>query len=145
MLYTFPDGSGGYRPVMAALGRDGVFYGTSQGGNPSCPFGCGLVFSLTPQRAEGNPPVLSWTETVLHTFINRAHDGEGVAGLVIGDEGVFYGTTSESGIYGYGTAFSLTPPSQPEDSWTEKIIYNFNGPYDAGHSQPRVWWSAKGE
>ncbi len=136
VLYSFPDRAEGYRPVMAALGRDGVFYATTQGGNPNCPFGCGLVASLTPQRHEGNPPVFSWTETVLHTFIDRARDVDGVAGLVIGDDGVLYGTTSEGGTYGYGTAFSLTPPSQPGDSWTEKIIYNFNGPSDAAFPNP---------
>ena len=42
VLYSFPDRAGGYRPVMAALGREGVFYATTEGGNPNCPFGCGL-------------------------------------------------------------------------------------------------------
>jgi uncharacterized repeat protein (TIGR03803 family) len=53
VLFSFPDGPGGYRPIMAALDRDGTFYGTSQGGNSNCPFGCGLVFSLTPPPGRG--------------------------------------------------------------------------------------------
>lgn len=140
VLYSFPDGAGGYRPEMAVLGRDGVFYGTSHGGNSNCPYGCGLVFSLTPPGFAGNPPGGSWTETVLHTFINQTYDGDGAAGLVIGDgpdgHPVLYGTTSGGGIYGYGTMFSLTPPSWPGGSWTEKILYNFNGPSGAGFPNP---------
>ena len=138
VLYSFPDRAGGYRPVMAALGRDGVFYGTSQGGNSNCPFGCGLVFSLTPSRSEGSPGFGSLTETVLHTFIDYAYDGDGVAGLVIGDDGALYGTTSGGGIYGYGTFFSLTPPATPGGSWTEKILYNFHGPDGAAFPNPNL-------
>jgi uncharacterized repeat protein (TIGR03803 family) len=141
VLYSFPNG-GGNGPVMTVLGRDGVFYGTSQGGNPNCPFGCGLAFSLIPPDLEGKPPGGAWTENVLHTFIDRAYDGDGVAGLVIGrgPNGcpVLYGVTSGGGIYGYGTAFSLTPPAQPGDSWTERILYNFNGPDGAAFPNPTL-------
>ena len=138
VLYSFPDGAGGYRPVMAALGRDGVFYTTTQGGNQNCPFGCGVVALLTPPGRDGDPPTGSLTETVLHTFIDRAYDGDGIAGLVTGDDGVLYGVTSGGGVYGYGTAFSLTPPSSPGGAWTEKILYNFNGPYGAAFPNPSL-------
>lgn len=77
---------------------------------------------------------------MLHTFLNRAYDGDGVAGLVIGEGPggslALYGVTSGGGIYGYGTAFSLTPPAQPGSSWTEKILYNFNGPEGAAFPNP---------
>lgn len=137
VFYSFPGGAGGDNPVMAVLGRDGVFYGTSQGGNQNCPFGCGLAFSLTPGFA-GNPPGGSLSETVLHTFIDYSYDGDGVAGLVTGDDGLLYGTTSGGGIYGYGTAFSLTPPSRPGGAWKEKILYNFNGPSGAAFPNPSL-------
>jgi uncharacterized repeat protein (TIGR03803 family) len=136
VLYSFPNGAGGYRPVTAALGRDGKFYATAEGGNPNCPFGCGVVVSLTPPGFPWNPPLGTWTETVLHSFIDYTYDGDGVAGLVIGDDGTLYGTTSGGGTYGYGTAFSLTPPASAGGSWTEKIIYNFNGPSDAAVPNP---------
>jgi uncharacterized repeat protein (TIGR03803 family) len=136
VLFSFPDGPGGYRPIMAALDRDGTFYGTSQGGNSNCPFGCGLVFSLKPPGLEVNRLVGPWTETILHTFINQTYDGDGVAGLVIGEDGVLYGVTAGGGIYGYGTFFSLMAPVWPGGSWTEKILYNFNGPSGAAFPNP---------
>jgi uncharacterized repeat protein (TIGR03803 family) len=136
VVYSFPNGAGGYRPVMAALGRDGKFYATAEGGNPNCPFGCGVVVSLTPPGFGAAPPTISLTETVLHTFTDHAYDGDGVAGLVIGGDGTLYGTTSGGGTYGYGTAFSLTPPASPGGSWTEKILYNFNGPAGAAVPNP---------
>jgi len=136
VLFSFPDGPGGYRPIMAALDLDGTFYGTSQGGNSNCPFGCGLVFSLTPPGPELNSMDVPLTETVLHTFINQTYDGEGVAGLVIGKDKVLYGVTAGGGIYGYGTFFSLTPPVSPVGSWKEKILYNFNGPSSAAFPNP---------
>jgi uncharacterized repeat protein (TIGR03803 family) len=135
VLYSFPNGAGGYRPVMAELARDGVFYATADGGNPNCPFGCGVVVALTPSGLENFG---SWTETVLHTFTDHAYDGDGIAGLVGGDDGVLYGVTSGGGIYGYGAFFSLTPPAWPGGAWTEKILYNFNGPSDAAVPNPSL-------
>ncbi|MGD0135478.1 MAG: choice-of-anchor tandem repeat GloVer-containing protein [Bryobacteraceae bacterium] len=136
VLFSFPNGAGGYRPVMAALGGDGKFYATAEGGNPNCPFGCGVVVSLTPTGFQGTPPMISLTENVLHTFTDHAYDGEGVAGLVVGDDGVLYGVTSSGGIYGYGAFFSLTPPAWQGGPWTEKILYNFNGPDGAAVPNP---------
>jgi hypothetical protein len=80
--------------------------------------------------------MISWTENVLHTFTDHAYDGEGVAGLVVGDDGVLYGVTSSGGIYGYGAFFSLTPPAWQGGPWTEKILYNFNGPDGAAVPNP---------
>ncbi len=145
VLYSFPNGAGGYRPVMAELARDGVFYATAEGGNPNCPFGCGVVVALTPAGLENttaatvlNPPFGSWTENVLHTFTDHAYDGDGIAGLAAGDDGVLYGVTSGGGIYGYGAFFSLTPPAWTGGAWTEKILYNFNGPSDAAVPNPSL-------
>jgi uncharacterized repeat protein (TIGR03803 family) len=79
---------------------------------------------------------------VLHTFIDRAYDGDGVAGLVVGEgpdgRPVLYGVTSGGGIYGYGTAFSLTPPSSPGVPWTEKILHHFTGPSGAAFPNPSL-------
>jgi uncharacterized repeat protein (TIGR03803 family) len=145
VLYSFPNGAGGYRPVMAELGRDGVFYATAEGGNPNCPFGCGVVVALTPAGPQNttaasvlNPPFGSWTETVVHTFTDYSYDGDGVAGLVAGDDGVLYGVTNGGGIYGYGAFFSLTPPAWQGGAWTEKILYNFSGPSDAAVPNPSL-------
>ena len=92
---------------LPVAGANGVVYGTSEGGSLSCPFGCGLVFSLSPPSVPGG----SWTETVLHAFSDQKDDGAGAASIVIGPQGVLYGTTGGGGTAGWGTVFSLTPPT----------------------------------
>jgi uncharacterized repeat protein (TIGR03803 family) len=52
VLYTFTGGADGGFPFGAVLLRDssGNLYGTTgEGGSTACPFGCGVVFKLTPQ------------------------------------------------------------------------------------------------
>jgi uncharacterized repeat protein (TIGR03803 family) len=85
-----------------AIGHDGVLYGTTTGGA----FNTGTVYSLTPPAAAGG----AWTETVLHTFTGYPSDGSGPeAGVVIGHDGVLYGTTPIGGASNKGTAFELRP------------------------------------
>lgn len=129
LLFSFRGGAGGRGPIMTVVGPDGVVYGTSEGGDPDCPFGCGLVFSVTPPSAPGG----SWTERVLHRFTNQNNDGAGVASVALGPDGVLYGTTSDGGSAGWGAVFSLTPPSSPDGSWAEKILYSFTGTPDAAN------------
>jgi len=78
---------------------DGNFYGTtSAGGN----VGAGTVFKLTP----------SGVLTTLYTFCSVANCGDGefpYAGLALGSDGNFYGTTSGSEPPTGGTVFKITP------------------------------------
>src|SRR5580692_8766276 len=61
---------------------------------------------------------------VLHAF-GDGQDGAGTWGsLLIDRKGSVYGTTSGGGIYGYGTAFELTPGSH--GMWQEHILHSFN-------------------
>ena len=83
------------------LGPDGNFYGTTPLGGDSngCgfPYGCGTVFKVTP----------SGVLTTLYTFeVTSPGDGP-VGGLVLGNDGNFYGTTGSEG--GDGTIFKITP------------------------------------
>jgi uncharacterized repeat protein (TIGR03803 family) len=48
-----------------------------------------------------------------------------VSTLVIGANGVLYGTTQDGGSAGAGTVFSLTPPVSSGDRWTEAVLYDF--------------------
>jgi uncharacterized repeat protein (TIGR03803 family) len=66
---------------------------------------------------------------VIHSF-NAPGDGSSPLGRLISDkQGNLYGTTSAGGAYGYGSVFELTPPSTSGGSWTETILYSFQGSY----------------
>jgi uncharacterized repeat protein (TIGR03803 family) len=74
--------------------------------------------------------------TTLHTFAGSPNDGAWpYAGVVVGIDGVLYGTTNiggTAGSQGFGTAFSLTPPKSPGGSWTEDVLWNFGNASDDG-------------
>jgi uncharacterized repeat protein (TIGR03803 family) len=108
--FSGPDGD---NPLAGLVqGSDGNFYGTtSDGGSGPCSEfnnpGCGTVFKITPEGVV----------TTLHNFTGR--DGYfPVAGLVLGADGNFYGTTKYDGtgedncntdIGCGGTVFKITP------------------------------------
>jgi uncharacterized repeat protein (TIGR03803 family) len=78
---------------------DGSFYGTTEGGGMG---GHGTIFKITP----------GGTLTTLYRFCpeNDCTDGaRPTAGLILGADGDWYGTTSEGGISGNGTVFKITP------------------------------------
>ncbi len=127
-IYSFcqqqhcPDGALPWGALV--IGADGNFYGVTQdGGSGSCSGiggpGCGVVFKVT---AGG-------TLTVLHTFTGP--DGASpYAGLTLGADGNFYGTTQYGGTgnnntciensgLGCGTVFKITP------NGTLTTLYNF--------------------
>lgn len=123
VLYTFTgqNGDGASPYASLAVGPTGALYGTTQYGGAA---GGGTVFQLTPPVAPGNP----WTESVLYSFQGPA-GGEGAyptAGVLISKSGTLYGTTYAGGTSGWGTAFKLTPPTQPVASWSEAVLTNFN-------------------
>jgi len=61
---------------------------------------------------------------VLHAF-GQGQDGAGTWGsLLLDKKGNLYGTTGGGGLYGYGTAFELTP--QSNDNWSETILHDFD-------------------
>jgi uncharacterized repeat protein (TIGR03803 family) len=70
----------------------------------------------------------------IYTFgTNGPNDGADPAGaLAVGAGGVLYGTTTGGGAYGYGTVFSLTPPSSSGGNWTEGVIWSFGGSSEDG-------------
>jgi uncharacterized repeat protein (TIGR03803 family) len=118
-LYTFAGGSDGASPIgTLAIDGNGVLYGTTQDGGGSHR---GVVFSLTPPASPGD----AWTQTVLYAFTGGADGSQPSGGVVIGGDGVLYGTTSPGGTYECGVVYSLTPPSAPGGAWTETVLYNF--------------------
>ena len=108
-------------PYYASLvqGTDGNLYGTtSTGGNTSCnpPKGCGTVFKVAP----------TGTLTTLYDF-DLTHGKYPFAGLVLGTDGNFYGTTTNGGVNNEGTVFRMTP----EGKLTTLLSFNnlVNGAY----------------
>jgi uncharacterized repeat protein (TIGR03803 family) len=107
-LYGFCSQSGctdGSVPEAGLVqGADGHFYGTTEYGGTGFNGLGGTVFGITP----------GGTLTTLYSFCSQGGDEctDGyypTAGLALGNNGKFYGTTNEGGIYNAGTAFSITP------------------------------------
>jgi uncharacterized repeat protein (TIGR03803 family) len=119
-IYNFcslPDCGDGFYPLGGlAEGSDGNLYGTTADGINSCGDGqgCGGVFRMT----------TSGVFTGLHAFVGS--DGEiPIAVLTLGNDGVFYSTTSGGGTSpifcfdGCGTIYSMTVDG------TFTSLYNF--------------------
>ena len=93
---TFVTNLDGAKPESALTpGADGSFYGTtSQGGSG----GNGTVFKLT----------TNGVLTTFHFFGARPDGANPEAGLTLGPDGNFYGTTQNGGTNGNGTVFKVT-------------------------------------
>jgi len=103
-------GSDGCTPIAPlALGNDGNLYGTTNMGGTSV-YQAGTVFKITP----------SGTPAILHNFANT--DGYEPNGLILGNDGYFYGTTAAGGATGYGVVFRITPAGGGFI-----ILHNFKG------------------
>jgi len=103
-LYSFSaapnDGSGPQGAL--AQGGDGNFYGTTSLGGTStnCSGGCGTIFRISP----------SGSYTNLYSFLGYPNDAaKPQAGLLQGNDGNFYGTTSAGGTQNSGTVFRISP------------------------------------
>jgi uncharacterized repeat protein (TIGR03803 family) len=82
-----------------AQGINGNFYGTTFYGGIHCST-CGTVFEITP----------TGQFTTLHSFCTQCFDGyQPQAGLVLANDGNFYGTTTQGGAMKQGIVFKMTP------------------------------------
>jgi uncharacterized repeat protein (TIGR03803 family) len=117
MLYSFKAGTADGNSPNGALiqGSDGNFYGTTySGGTYGTATTGGTVFKITP----------AGIETVLYSFQGGTVDGSlPYAGLALGSDGSFYGTTYFGGAYGTattgGTVFRITPAG------IETVLHSF--------------------
>ncbi|HUE00961.1 MAG TPA: choice-of-anchor tandem repeat GloVer-containing protein [Bryobacteraceae bacterium] len=131
--FTAGDGSGGYGSDLVSDGNGGFFGATIEGGPAVCPdiYGCGTVYHLLRPLA----PDGAWTKTMIYNFTGYPNDGQNPYGpLAIAANGTLYGVTQGGGQCSYpgltegcGTVFSLTPPAEPGQAWTETILYRFTG------------------
>ena len=97
-------GTNGANPTALVLASDGNFYGvTTWGGNTAqVHFGVGTIFRLG----------LDGTFTNLYLFTGFNDGGFPQAGLVQGDNGIFYGSTQSGGTNSIGTLFKITLDGQ---------------------------------
>jgi uncharacterized repeat protein (TIGR03803 family) len=94
-LYYFTGGSDGDAPEAGLVqGPDGILYGTTYGGNND-PYG--NVFKISTNGVQNN----------VYTFTGGADGANPYAGLVLGSDGNFYGTTTSGGTYTNGTVFRI--------------------------------------
>ncbi len=123
VLYNFGGApNDGGAPTAVSSGAGGVLYGTTSAGGS---LNMGTVYALTPPASGG-----AWSETVLHNFLGGNDGATPFGGVAIGTGGLFYGVTDNGGtgacFDGCGTVYSMTP-GESGGSWSEVILYNFNG------------------
>jgi uncharacterized repeat protein (TIGR03803 family) len=68
-------------------------------------------------------------ETILYSFTGTNGSDDG-SSLVLGPNGVLYGTTYDGGANGCGMVFELAPPASPGGSWSTIMLYSFEGGAD---------------
>jgi len=98
VFVTFDGTHGGGPQSPVIQGSDGSFYGTTFSGGANR---FGTVYQVTPQGGL----------TVLHNFCSQNNCADGsfpVGGLVEGNDGNFYGTTSQGGAHNVGTVFVIS-------------------------------------
>ena len=121
-LHSFSNGGEGAYPVAGlTLGPDGCFYGTTTLGGPN---NAGTVFRLC----------TNGVFTTLYSFTGGKDGYLPKGGLVLGEDGNLYGTTTYGGDYdaqfgGDGTVFRITPSG----TFTSLASFNFtNGAMPQG-------------
>lgn len=132
-LYSFrgqysnpPDG---WVPEGVVVGPGGTLYGTTLfgGAHGVCVPGCaepgfGTVFELTPPSSPGG----AWSEAVLLNFRGGQDGANPMASVVVGKDGVLYGTASDNNYRATcGTVFALAPPALPGGAWAENVLHRF--------------------
>jgi uncharacterized repeat protein (TIGR03803 family) len=99
-LLSFNNSTGGRPDRPLVQGTDGNLYGGTSFGPGN--YETGTVFSFT----------LSGTLTTLHTFFPHGINGGSPSGLVLANNGIFYGTSYYGGTNGVGTIFRIASAGQ---------------------------------
>jgi uncharacterized repeat protein (TIGR03803 family) len=131
VIYNFTGGQDGASPFTGlTIDAYGNIYGTAFSGGEG---GFGTVFSLDNDGA-------GWMLSPLYSFAGGS-DGEGpVARLIVGPDGLLYGSTSaggggpcadDNGNTGCGTVYELRPPPRAPASvivnWASDVLFRFSG------------------
>lgn len=125
ILHAFTGGKDGANPIATlVVDTNGILYGTAMTGGViddsfnGCPYaprgnplgsasslGCGTVFKLTPPAVAS----VKWTFKVIYKFTGGEDGSEPFGSVLLGNNGVIFGTTSGSGDgLEKGTVFQIT-------------------------------------
>jgi uncharacterized repeat protein (TIGR03803 family) len=118
-IYTFNNSTGAEPDGPALIDASGDLYGTTFAGGAN---GLGVVYELVPGSGG------TWNESVLYSFATGDGGYEPSGNLAFDSSGNLYGAMSSGGASSYGVVFELAPNS--EGSWTESVLYAFNGTTD---------------
>jgi uncharacterized repeat protein (TIGR03803 family) len=128
VLYRFTGKIDGANPSGNLIAdAAGNFYGTAEYGGGGDFYG--TVFELLPPKAAG----AAWREQTLYSFTNTGDGARPTDGLIFDSQGNLYGTTSDSNAGGYGEIFQLSPPATAGGTWTETVLYHFEGLFDGAY------------
>jgi len=126
ILHAFSGGRDGNGPwsglIFDSAGNlyGSTFSGGELTGSACAPYGCGVVFELSPTST-------GWKETILHAFAG-GNQGQGPFGTLLFDStGNLYGTNTEAGYVdcSCGVVFKLAPVT---GGWKETVLHTFTGP-----------------
>ena len=89
-----------------------------------------MVLVISVPCSAGTVPATAPALTTLYNFPGGGGGSFLEAGLLLNSKtGVFYGTTAEGGLYGWGTVYQLIPPgtgSCTGSAWCPAVLYSFN-------------------
>jgi hypothetical protein len=111
-----------------------VFAASFYGGKAGCTYdsGCGSVVQFVPPATSGG----AWTENTIYQFQGGADGGNPFTAVFASNTGVLYGAADVGGLVtpacplGCGVIYELAPPAISGGSWTETVIYTFQGAPD---------------
>jgi uncharacterized repeat protein (TIGR03803 family) len=123
ILYEFSGATGNYPLGAMVSDKAGNLYGTTLLGgflSGSCaPFGCGVVFELSPPTSPGAP----WTQSVIYAFQGGSDGSRPACTLVIDRNGNLFGTSVDTPM-GEALVWELSPPAQQGLAWLFNSLYD---------------------
>lgn len=129
LLHSFGSPDAKNPEAELIVGSDGNFYGTSSFSDALVTSGSGTIFKITPAGAE----------SVLYAFNSNAGDANNIITAVTqGNDGSFYGTGADGGLFGHGAVYKVT--STGVEAW----LYSFTGGDDGAAPEARLFAGTDG-